>query len=77
MRVGREVLVAKAARRQPQRRLSDESVEFEFDARNGAMLRRASFENGRCVQLMEVLAGGFDREIDPERFAFAAPHALI
>ncbi len=72
-RLGRRVLVARAAQRAPTPGGGALSYEFEFDAERGAMLRRAVFEDVRCVQLTEALRARFGAAIDQERFMFQLP----
>lgn len=73
MRLGREVFVVHARPRGPLPGSGELEFEFEFDAATGTTLRRATFEDGRCVRLMEVRAAQFDAQIDRERFIFIPP----
>jgi hypothetical protein len=72
-RLGCEVLVARAWPRGAAAGTAEVSFEFEFDAEHGTVLRRARFEDGRCVQMPEALSACFDGPIDPDRFEFDAP----
>ncbi|MDQ2759020.1 MAG: hypothetical protein M3Y17_00915 [Actinomycetota bacterium] len=72
-RTGRKVLRARARRRGQPSSCDRVSLELEFDAEHGTVLRRAGFEDGQCVQLTEALAVRYGPEIDPERFAFLSP----
>lgn len=71
--LGREALATRARMRE--RAGLPDAVELEllFDAQSGVLLRRAVFDVGRCVSVMEVLAARFDPPVEPDRFAFAAP----
>jgi hypothetical protein len=72
-RLGRKVLVALGRLRRPPQDDVTRSFEFEFDARRGVVLRRAAFENSRCVQCTEALAVRFDAPVDARRFVFDPP----
>ena len=64
-RVGRKVLLARALPRTALTGSGELSFEFEFDLQYGTMLRRARFEDARCVSVTEALAACFDGPVDP------------
>lgn len=75
MRAGREVLRARAWPRERAHKRNHLSVELEFDAEHGTVLRRAQFEGGRCHQVTEAVRIEYGCDIHPEQFVFGAPDA--
>jgi adenylylsulfate kinase-like enzyme len=71
----RKVLTARALSRAPEAS-SDSWYDLVFDAEHGTLLRIASFSNGACYRLSEVLRISYDPEISPQRFAFTPPDPL-
>jgi hypothetical protein len=71
-RVGRLVLRADAMPRGTVSARKPLSFELEFDAEHGTMLRIASFEEYRPLQLTEAVAVSYDQPIEPERFQVVA-----
>ena len=72
-RAGRRVLCARGRPRVQPPTSGPLHYELEFDAEHGSLLRRAEFDDGRCVWerlAAEVLYGA---DIDRECFVFVAP----
>jgi hypothetical protein len=74
-RAGRAVMCARALPRYQPPGRGKLSYEFEFDAEHGSLLRRANFEDGRCVWQREAREVLYGSEIKPGCFVFVAPDA--
>lgn len=72
VRLDRKVFVARGTPRKAPPG-SGLSVELEFDAEHGTILRRAIYDNLNCVQLTEARSVSFGCSVDPERFSFEPP----
>jgi hypothetical protein len=73
MRAGRKVFLARAQARQPWRSRWTRRFEFEFDAEHGTLLRRATFEDGHCLEVTEAIHVRYNAQIKAENFVFVAP----
>ncbi len=73
VRSGREVQLARAWPRDQSGFRGGLSYELEFDSEHATMLRRAMFQDGRCVKETEALEVRYGCEIDPARFVFVSP----
>lgn len=74
IRADRDVLIARAWPRGTPPSQGPLSYEFEFDAEHGTVLRRAVFEDRRCVQVTEAVEVLYEGRIDREQFVFVAPN---
>lgn len=73
VRLGREVLRARAHPRLPAAGKARVSVELEVDAEYGTLLRWAVFEDGNCVHVTEAVEARFGEAIAGDRFVLTVP----
>ncbi len=76
VRLGREVMLARARPRNPSRGV-DFVLDFEFDSKHAVVLRRAVAKNGCCIRVTEALEVHFNRPIGPQRFVFEEPRVEL